>query len=431
MTMRKYTVYFLTLMFALSGCQSTERKTTVDELAAEYVRLGLEIGEYDPVFVDAYYGPDSLKYTGEVADIFPADQFRERVALLKSRLKNIEEDNAYSTDDKIRAGWISSQLTAFDRRIRIFNGELGTFDEEALELYGVNIPKYDSTFFIDLIQEFDSALPGKGSLKERYDALAQRFVIPEDKMDTVFQVAIEEARKITLERFDLPAEESFVLEYVKDKSWSGYNWYQGGYQSLIQINIDHPIRVDRVIDLACHEGYPGHHVYNLMLEKNLYVDKGWVEISLYPLFSPQSLIAEGSANYGIDMAFPGQRFQQYCSDVLIPLAGLDTTGIAAYFKCMKIKEKLSYARNEAARGMFDGSMSEDQINHWLEDFALTSTSVPFINKYRTYIVNYNYGKDLVKEYIEFQSDTDEDRWQPFGTLLSSPIRPKDMLAEVE
>ena len=33
--------------------------------------------------------------------------------------------------------------------------------------------------------------------------------------------------------------------------------------------------------------------------------RGWTEYSVYPLYSPQSLIAEGSANYGIDLAFPG------------------------------------------------------------------------------------------------------------------------------
>ena len=36
---------------------------------------------------------------------------------------------------------------------------------------------------------------------------------------------------------------------------------------MIQVNTDLPITIDRAIDLACHEGYPGHHVYNALLEK--------------------------------------------------------------------------------------------------------------------------------------------------------------------
>lgn len=425
--MRNSIYCLLILGVVITACQPDQKEKDLNDLAADYVRLGLEIGAYDPVFVDAYYGPDSLKYDGEVKDTFPHELFRQRVMDMKAALDAVANRPTSESDDIMRARWISSQLTAFDRRVRIVAEEYGTFDEEAEDLFGVEIPSYDSAYFIKLIDELNQVLPGDGSLKERHEALAAQFAIPKDRMDTVFQVAIAAARKITQERFDLPAEETFTLEYVQNKTWGGYNWYQGGYKSLIQINTDHPILVDRVIDLACHEGYPGHHVYNMMLEKNLYVDKGWVEISLYPLFSPQSLIAEGSANFGIDMAFPGEKYDQFAKEVLMPLAGLDTTGSDAYFKFIRIKEKLNYARNEAARGIINGSMDQAQIDHWLQDYALISTSVPFIKKYRTYVVNYNYGKDLVRNYIEAQSETVEDRWKPLGQLLSNPVMPKDML----
>ena len=104
----------------------------------------------------------------------------------------------------------------------------------------------------------------------------------------------------------MPEGESFTIEYVNDKPWSGYNWYQGNSVSLIQVNTDFPIYISRAVDLGCHEGYPGHHTFNALLEKNLVNDAGWLEYSLYPLFSPQSLIAEGSGNYGINLAFPGE-----------------------------------------------------------------------------------------------------------------------------
>jgi hypothetical protein len=61
-------------------------------------------------------------------------------------------------------------------------------------------------------------------------------------------------RERTLAHVTLPAEEQFTVEYVTNKSWSGYNWYQGSYKSLIQVNTDLPIYIDRAIDLACHEG---------------------------------------------------------------------------------------------------------------------------------------------------------------------------------
>ena len=130
----------------------------------------------------------------------------------------------------------------------------------------------------------------------------------------------------------LPAEESFTVEYVTGKSWSGYNWYQGDYRSLIQVNIDLPIYIDRAIDLACHEGYPGHHVYNALLEKNLMRDRGWPEFTVYALFSPQSLIAEGTANYGIEVAFPNAERLAFEREVLFPAAGIDPARVDEYYE---------------------------------------------------------------------------------------------------
>ena len=172
-----------------------------------------------------------------------------------------------------------------------------------------------------------------------------------------------------MQHYKLPASESFTLEFVNNKPWSGYNWYKGNYRSVIQINTDLNIFIDRAIDVGSHESYPGHHVYNMLLEKNLYRDKGWVEISLYPLYSPQSLIAEGSANYGIAVAFPGDEKVAFARDVLLPLAGLDTTGISLYFKALELKSDLNYARNEVGRGLLNNSMTEQEAIEWLKDYC--------------------------------------------------------------
>jgi len=48
-----------------------------------------------------------------------------------------------------------------------------------------------------------------------------------------------------------------------------------------------------------------------------------VEFSIYPLFSPQSLISEGSANFGREVAFSLDERLAFERDVLFPLAGLD------------------------------------------------------------------------------------------------------------
>ena len=421
-----------TLLFLLS-CAKKEKKTEAQQLnylAENYVRLGLTIGQYDADFVDAYYGPDSLKPAISKSSIFPKDSLLNLVTELRSSLKNsIEKLNDSS---KVRARWMSQQLLAFDRRIRIYSGEFKTFDEESKELFGISAPVYPEEHYKLLLDTLNQLLPGKGTVQDRFQNLANRFIIPENKLDTIFKTTIAEARKSTKAYYSLPETETFTIEYVKDKPWSGYNWYKGNYTSLIQINTDTRIFIERAIDVGSHESYPGHHVYNMLLEKNLYQDKGWVEISLYPLFSPQSFIAEGSANYGIDLVFPGDKKIRFAKEKLLPLAGLDTTFIGIYFKSLAIRGKLNYARNEAARGIVNQTMNDQQALDWLMNYCLYNQetalkSISFIKKYRSYVINYNYGQDLVRNYIELNETDPKKRWEVFGKLLSNPVLPEKLL----
>ncbi|PWU04734.1 MAG: hypothetical protein C5B52_00925 [Bacteroidetes bacterium] len=435
MSLRPLILSCIALLFACN--QSTAPKDNFNDLAEKYVRLGLSIGQYDSDFVDAYYGPDSLKPKTTKLDAFPKDSLLKLVDDLKFEFKKYTDSSNQNDTIRRRAVWITKQLTAFSRRIKIFSGELKSFDEEALEIFDVKVPDYSEDNFKALVAELDKSLPGKGSISERVDQLANRFIIPKEKVDTVFKAAIEEARKRTHSHYDLPQEESFTLEYVNNKPWSGYNWYKGNYHSVIQINLDVPIYIDRAIDLACHEGYPGHHVYNMMLEKNLYHDKGWVEISLYPLFSPQSLIAEGSANYGIDLSFPGTEKNTFTKSKLLPLAGLDSTNLDLYYKVISIKGQLNYVRNEVARGLLSGSMTDSVATKWLTQYALmspliASKSISFIRKYRAYVICYNYGQELVKNFVEHNGGlvtVPNKRWQVFGWLLSNPVTPTDLIQD--
>jgi hypothetical protein len=421
------------LAMTFQCCDKPETSNDFDSLARDYVKLGLAIGQYDTDFVDAYYGPDSLRpQSTNKLPSFPKDDFLKQTHRLKQDAQTIL--SATSDDTlKIRSQWMMHQLNAFDRRIRMFSGETATFDEESRDLFATEAPVYPEQHYKDLVAKLDTILPGKGSVAIRYQQLFDRFNIPHDKIDTVFKVAIAEARRITGEKLSLPAGESFTLEYVRDKAWSGYNWYQGNFKSLIQINLDHPINIARAIDLACHEGYPGHHVYNVLLEKNLYHDKGWTEISLYPLFSPQSLIAEGTANYGIEVAFPEPRFKKFTKEVLLPLAGLDTADFETFFEASAVRKKLNFARNEIARGIINKTMSEEEITRWQTDYQFIApdkvpSSFRFIEKYRSYVICYNHGEALVDRFVKARntSNSEDKKWEIFQWILSNPVSPPDL-----
>jgi hypothetical protein len=403
----------------------------MNDIAERYVKLVLALGQHDRDYVDAYYGPPEWKQQAESAKA-PLDQLRGQARTLLASVRKLPIPSAEL--ESLRHHYLERQLSAVNARIRMLGGERMTFDEESKALYDAVAPTLPESHFQKILDQLEKAFPDSGPLVSRYEQFRRRFVIPRDSVDAVFKAAIQGCRVRTLAHVRLPEAERFGIQYVTRKSWSGYNWYQGNFRSLIQVNTDLPIYIDRAVDLACHEGYPGHHVYNALLEKHLVRDRGWVEFSVYPLFSPQSLIAEGTANYGIEVAFPGPQRIEFERSVLFPEAGLDAARADGYYRVQALVDQLSYAGNEAARRYLNGAIDRAAAVAWLERYALmpkdrAEQRVRFFDQYRSYVINYNLGKDLVRRFVEARagvSATDARRWEEFEKLLSSPRLPSTL-----
>ncbi len=419
-------VPLLIATLALGAC--TKPAPDLDELAREYLFLELSMGQHDPAHVDAYFGPAELQAAAE-DQALSLDEILAASGDLAARLATIDTgDDALL---RMRIDGLIARLEALDTRIAINKGEYLRFDDEAAALFGSRAPDYDAAHFQAILDQVDALLPGDGPLASRVEAFNSRFVIPLDRMDAVFQAAMNECRRRTLAHIDLPENESFSIEYVNDKPWTGYNWYQGNAHSLIQLNTDFPMYISKAIDLGCHEGYPGHHTFNALLEEKLVREQGWIEYSLYPLFSPQSLIAEGSGNYGIDLAFPGDERQRFEEEVLFPLAGLDADQADLYYEVFALIEQLGFADNEAARDYLNGTMSREEAADWVHTYKLESRDrsmqrTRFFDAYRSYVINYNHGKALVADYVERGNPDVDERWARFEKLLSSPLLPRDL-----
>ena len=429
MKLRNGIIFSIIVAAACSNEPADTPAGDLDTLAAQYLFLELSMGLHDGAHVDAYFGPEEVRANAESAAL-PLAEIESRASTMATRLLNwpVEPSDAMQP---ARINNLVRRLGALNTRIALSKGETLSFDEESRRLFGATAPDHDAAHFEAILDDIDVLLEGEGDLSARVNRFRDQFVIPQNKLTAVFDAAIAECRRRTLLYIDLPANESFELEYVNDKPWSGYNWYQGNSQSLIQINTDLPIFVSRAVDLGCHEGYPGHHTFNALVEKNLVEDRGWTEYSLYPLFSPASLIAEGSGNYGVDLAFPGGERVEFERDVLFPLAGLDPTEADRYYKLLELLSRLGYSGNEAARDYLNGAIDREQAVQWLVDYSLSSPErarqrIDFIDTYRSYVINYNLGKDMVREYIERDTEDHAARWQKFEQLLSSPMSPADL-----
>lgn len=422
----------IVLCVALVACSPSDRAPAIDmdEVAREYLFVELSMGLHDSNHVDAYYGPEEIRERAETAQL-GIDEIEQRALALQARLAALDADEKERVNTE-RVSGLQARLRALLTRVAINRGDYLSFDEESLALFGATAPDVDIAIYDDILAQIDALLPGKDSLAERVNAFRGRFSAPLDKVPSLLEAAIAECRQRTVEYIDLPEHESFRLEYVSNKPWGAYNWYQGDAQSLIELNLDAGRAVSGFVGTGCHEGYPGHHVYNVLLEQHLVKERGWVEFTLYPLYSPESLIAEGSANYGTRLAFPGNELETFTREVLFPLAGLDPREVARYESLRDLSRQLSFAGNEIARDYLDGHIDRQSAIELTMKYTLATRqraerSVWFVETYRSYVINYNLGEKLIADYIEKNATSATERWQKFAELLSSPPDPQKLL----
>ena len=418
------------LLFLLSACASTPQMpaAALDVAARDFVRLSLEMGTHEEGYIDAYFGPPDVKAEAEahprsVAELkIEADRIAAAVeAVSPTRLAPIERK---------RRAHLLAYVRSARFRLDMIDGVRAPFQDEAEKLFAMRpdlrlLESFDAT-----LARIEALVPGPGPLSERVEAYKARFVIPADRLQAVMAVAIAECRARTLAHIPLPANEAFHMEFVAHQSWSAYNWYQGNAQSLIQVNTDLPIFIDRALGLGCHEGYPGHHVQGIFQEK-LYKERGWIEFAVSPLFSPQGPLNEGGANVGVELAFPGAERLAFEAGALYPLAGLDPATAPAYNALRVALADLAGARISIAAMYLDGRIDRARALELIQHYQLVSRaraeqSLAFTDHYRSYVINYANGEDLVRAYVARAGDGGA-QWAAYARMAAEPTLPGDLL----
>jgi hypothetical protein len=421
---------FLVAAFLLAGCVSSgPARESLDIIARDYVKLQLAIGEKEEGYIDAYYGPPEWQAEAKTSGDTPA-VLAQRAGVLAVRLRSLA-DGRLDPMERRRRDFLLAQLKAASTRLAMMQGVKLSFADEAEALFGVRPGLKPLSAYDPVLARIERVVPGSGPLADRVDSFQERFTVPRDRLDAVMRAAIAECRRRTARHIALPAKERFTLEFVTGKSWGGYNWYKGDSNSLIQINTDLPVRIGRAVDLGCHEGYPGHHVYNMLLEEKLAKARGWVEFTLYPLYSPQSFIAEGSANYGIELAFPADEQLEFETRILYPLAGLPAASAPQYLALQEATRDLAGARFTIAADYLDGRISRARAVELTRKYQLVSAaraekSVAFIDQYRSYVINYGLGLDMVRTAVERAGPDSAVRWAAMEKMLSEPTLPEDL-----
>lgn len=422
---------YLLLMSVLAACSTpsnSDPAAQFDPFAEQYVRLALALAVHDEYYVDSYFGPEEWREQA----VAEAKSLATIVSEAGEAAANIRAIDVASEDYlvRVRQDFLASHLESMAAVAGMRNGDQLSFDEESKRVYGFVAPSFPVEHYDEVLAEIDALLPGDGPLHERIYDFNLQFRIPEDKVEAVILAGIEECKNRTLDHMQLPEGEAFVFELVSGNPWGAYNWYQGSYQGLIQVETSRPISVFAATVYGCHEGYPGHHTFSSLLEKNYLHDRGWVEFSVFPLYSPMGVIFEGSGDLAESIAFPGESKTNFLREVIAPIAGIEDADFEMKAKLSAAQNKMRYVGIEASRKYQDGDWDREQTIEWLTNYELRSPEnmdafFGFNDRYGAYVINYVLGQDLTAEYVsKLNPEADEEGdWQALATLLSYPPTP--------
>src|SRR3546814_2439475 len=103
-----------------------------------------------------------------------------------------------------------SQLVAAETRLMMMQGRRFPFAEEAERLFGVRPVLKPLTAYDAARTKVAALVPGDGPLAQRVERYLDRFTIPEDRLEKVFDAAIARCRGRTAAHVAMPAGEALT-----------------------------------------------------------------------------------------------------------------------------------------------------------------------------------------------------------------------------
>jgi hypothetical protein len=391
-----------------------------DVLATEFTRIALAFAQHKPDEVDAYFGPASLRPAPNAARA-PVEMLSQRAHHLVTQLDASLAGAAASAARRDRLqrlrGEANALATVIDAQRRIAHaGTPPSFDDEAREIYGV-LPNVD---FGDGRVATGSARP----LPTRFEADRRQFIVPPDRRRVVFEAALQECRSRTRAHWTLPEAERLEVTWDLGAP-AAWHRYEGHSRSTLTINPAAMTFIDNAIDLACHEGYPGHHVQFLLREAAATDRHGLpIEDTIALLRSPLAMLREAAASYAVDLAFPPEERRRFEREVLFPLAGLDPATADADFDARSVVREREPAIIPILRDYRDGRLTTADASERLERQALVTSPqalLRFVDDLGPYVLGYTVARNRLASYVAAETRAGRgDAWTVLATLLKSP-----------
>jgi hypothetical protein len=406
-----------------------------DPIARDYLLLALRLDQHVPGLVDGYFGPADLKAEVDVGQLRAPARLAADADALLARLPG-------EVTDEQRRDWLAAQLIALRTQAAGLAGDELPYAEHVRRCFAWTPERRAEAQFEAAATQLDALLPGQEPLADRLAAWDARFEIPVDRLPSVVDWLVGRFRARAAGLFGLPSGEELKVSLVTKQPWSGYNWYDGGMRSRVDINTDLPVRSADLIHTVAHETFPGHHLEHAWKEADLVDRLGHLEASILLINTPECLISEGLADLGYGFASPIDEE----ADLLVELydrAGLliaadpaaardaaqRTVGMRAP------RRRLAEVRINAALMRHDDGASHDETFAYFVEVGrvaphLVEKRLEFIEHplWRTYVFVYDEGEALLRRWLDVVPEA--ERSARFGRLLHEQLTPTAIAAEL-
>jgi hypothetical protein len=414
------------LLWSLMASTSAMAADAVDAVARDYVELALGAQLLQPDLVSV-----NDARPGELAR---AKAAKRDAATIERALGALEArlDGAAPIKDRLdamRTRALRARIESLRVQMRPADAPKLPVAEDVARRFGFApafrpLPGYDAA-----IDRLDKAMPGEGQLPERIDAMKKAAIVPPDRIEAASRVAIAECRRRTAAHLDLPRE-SIDLKITEDPTFPAGATYAGGGRSIVTVSRALPMNVDQLLQMACHEVYPGHHVHYVTLDRALYAGRGWVEYAVDQV-GPAVPVAEAVAEYGVGLAFPLDERLAFERDVLFPLAGLKMGDPAQWRAYLAARSSILGASATVARDYLAGTIDHDEarrqfIRYRLQTPEAADQLLTMLSVLGSYVIASDLGWYTIDRVM--QGRPVEEQWRLLGQIEREPMLLDDVAA---
>lgn len=415
------------LSVALAVGAAPAAADTVDAVASDYIELALAAQMLDPGQVSVK-DPRPVELKRAQAAGRDAAAIERDVGALLQRLARIEPGR--DRLDAMRWRSLRARLESLQMQTRPADAADPAVAEEVTRRFGF-VPAFKPLSDYDAaLERLDAAMPGEGSLAERIEAMKQAAIVPPDRVEPVFRAALAECRKRTTARLSLPPE-SIELQFPDDAMIPASAQYTGDGRSVITASRAVPANVDQLLQYACHEVYPGHHLHYVKLEHALYRGRGWAEFAVDLEIGPFIPVAEAVAEYGVGLAFPVEERVAFEQEVLYPLAGLEMEDPGQWRAFLAARSSLLGASATVTRDYLAGTIDRDEaqrlfVRYRLQTQDAANQLIKMLSAFGSYLIASDMGWYTLDRVMRGKST--EEQWRLLEQIESEPMLLEDVAA---